>query len=186
MNLWLRFLSLNFETDSVKKSLSIALLSFFLLHLAGFYVYFGIRQAQIHREMRSKLKDLPADQLEVVHLSTTAYQLALRDGGDEIEVNGKMFDIARVEIKQNQVIIYCLHDSAEDNLLSFLDHVFKNAAQDRKQVPSPLLQFSALTFILPSSLTFKNSLPLLFRAFTNYVVSDLSIIRSLDTPPPRG
>lgn len=185
MNLWLRFLSLNFETDSVKKSLSIALLSFFLLHLAGFYVYFGIRQAQIHREMRSKLKYLPADQLEIIQLSAKAYQQALRDD-DEIEIHDKMYDIARIEVKEKQIIVYALHDSAEDNLLSFLDHVLKNAAQDQQQVPSPLLQFSALTFILPSSLTFKNSLSLLFRAFTNYVVSDLSIIPALDTPPPRG
>ena len=170
----------------LKKSLSIALLSFFLLHLAGFYVYFGIRQAQIHREMRSKLKYLPADQLEAIHLSTKAYQRALRDDGDEIELNGKMFDIARVEIIQNQVIIYCLHDSAEDNLLSFLDHVLNNAAQDQQQVPSPLFQFSALTFILPSIFSFNNQVSLSFHSFTNYSVSDFSFAPSLDTPPPRG
>ena len=170
----------------LKKFLSIVLLSFFLLHLAGFYVYFGVRQAQIHREMRSKLKYLPADQLEVIRLSSKAYQRALRDDGHEIEVNGKMFDIARVEIKQNQVIIYCLHDSVEDNLLSFLNQVLKNAAQDQQQVPSPLFQFSALTFILPSVFSFNNPSALSFSSFTNYSESDCSFIPSLETPPPRG
>ncbi len=170
----------------MQKSLSIALLSFFFLHLAGFYIYFGIRQVQIHREMRSKLKDLPADQLDVIHLLTTAYQRALRDDGDEIEVNGKMFDIARVEINQNQVSIYCLHDSAEDNLLAFLDHVFKNAAQDRQQVPSPLFQFSALTFLLPAVFSFNNLSSPYFCAFTHYAIGNFSFSPSLDTPPPRG
>jgi hypothetical protein len=169
----------------VKKFLSIALLSFFLLHLAGFYVYFGIRQAHIHREMRSKLKYLPADQLEVIHLSPNAYQHSLRDNGDEIEVNGKMFDIARVEVKQGQVIIYCLHDSAEDNLLSFLDHVLKNATQDRQQIPAPLFQFSALTFVLPSAFSFKNFSPFECCGFTSYTISEFSFSPSLDTPPPR-
>ena len=168
----------------MKKSLSIALLSFFLLHLAGFYVYFGIRQAQIHREMRSKLKYLPVNQLEVIHLSATAYQQALRDD-DEIEVNGKMYDIARIEVKEKQIIVYALHDSAEDNLLSFLDRVLKNAAQDQQQVPSPLFQFSALTFILPPVFSFNNPLSLFFHSVTNYSVSDFSFTPSLDTPPPR-
>jgi hypothetical protein len=169
----------------LKKSLSIALLSFFLLHLAGFYVYFGIRQAQIHREMRSKLKYLPANQLEVIHLSTKAYHHALRDDGDEIEVNGKMFDIARVEIKQNQVIIYCLHDSAEDNLLSFLDQVLKNVNHDSQQPSPSLFQFNFLSFILPSDLRVENSTPLLLCPFTSYLIGETCFVLSLDTPPPR-
>lgn len=135
--------------------------------------------------MRSKLKELPADQLEVIHLSNKTYQQALRDD-DEIEVNGKMYDIARIEVKEKQIIVYALHDSAEDNLLSFLDHVLKNAAQDQQQVPSPLFQFSALTFILPSVFSFNNPLSLSFCSFTNYSMSDFSFIPSLDTPPPRG
>ncbi len=135
--------------------------------------------------MRSKLKYLPVNQLEVIHLSATAYQQALRDD-DEIEVNGKMYDIARIEVKEKQIIVYALHDSAEDNLLSFLDHVLKNAAQDQQQVPSPLFQFSALTFILPSVFSFNNPLSLSFHSVTNYSVSDFSFTPSLDTPPPRG
>lgn len=136
--------------------------------------------------MRSKLKYLPADQLEIIQLSPKAYQLALRDDGNEIEVNGKMFDIARAEIKQGQVIIYCLHDSAEDNLLSFMDHVLKNATQDRQQVPTPLYQFSALTFVLPAVFLFKPLSSFSSSAFTLYTIGDFSFSPSLDTPPPRG
>ena len=135
--------------------------------------------------MRSKLKYLPADQLEVILLSAKAYQQSLQDD-DEIEINGKMFDIARIEVKEEQVIVYALHDSAEDNLLSFLDQVLKSAAQDQQQIPSPLFQFSALTFLLPSTLSFSNPLPSSFRAFTNYAIRDFSFVPSLDTPPPRS
>ena len=149
-------------------------------------MYFGIRQAQIHREMRNKLKTLPADQLDIFHLTPSAYKQALRDGYDELEINGKMFDITRIEVKEEQVIVYALHDSAEDNLLSFLDQVLKSAAQDHQQIPSPLFQFSALTFLLPSTLSFSNPLPSSFRAFTNYAIRDFSFVPSLDTPPPRS
>lgn len=135
--------------------------------------------------MRSKLKYLPTDQLDVIHLSATAYQQALRDD-DEIEVNGKMFDIAQMEYQGSEIVVYALHDSAEDNLLSFLDHVLKNAAQDQQQLPSPLFQFNALTFILPSVFSLNNPLLTSFCSFTNYSVSIFSFIPSLDTPPPRS
>ena len=89
----------------MKKYFSIAILSLFLLHLAGFYIYFVIRQGQIHQEMRSKLKKLPADQLDVLHLSATEFKKLAR-GDDDIEVNEKMYDIARVEIENEKVIVY--------------------------------------------------------------------------------
>lgn len=136
--------------------------------------------------MRSKLKYLPADQLEVIHLSTIAYQSSLRDDGDEIEVNGKMFDIARVEIKQGQVVIYCLHDSAEDNLLSFLDHVLKNATTDSQHASSSLFQFNFLSYILSSYLRVEDPSVLNTCHFTMHFISDTSFVTILDTPPPRA
>ena len=55
--------------------------------------------------MRSKLKKLPADQLDVLHLSATEFK-KLERGDDDIEVNEKMYDIARVEIENEKVIVY--------------------------------------------------------------------------------
>ena len=135
--------------------------------------------------MRSKLKELPADQLEVLHLSATEYKRLVR-GDDEIEVNEKMYDIARVEIVNDKVMVYCLQDSSEDNLLSFLDQVVESATQDSQQAPSSLFQFSSLTFILPFVFSFNNQLSISICSFTNYAVIDCSFTPTLDTPPPRG
>ena len=135
--------------------------------------------------MRSKLKELPAGQLEVLHLSATDYQ-RLAIGNDEIEVNGKMYDVARVKIKKDNVIIYCLHDSSEDNLLSFLDQVLKNAAEDSQQASSSLFQFNFLSFVLPSDYKVENPSVNIFHPFTSYFIGDASFIISLSTPPPRG
>jgi hypothetical protein len=134
--------------------------------------------------MRSKLRDLPADQLEVLHLSATDY-LRLAMGNDEIEVNGKMYDIARVETKKNNIIVYCLHDSSEDNLLTFLDQVLKNAANDSQQASSSLFQFNFLSFVLPSDYKVENPSVYIFNPFTCYLIGDLSFVISLSTPPPR-
>lgn len=134
--------------------------------------------------MRSKIKELPADQLDVLHLSATEYERLVR-GDDEIEVNEKMYDIARVEIANDKVIVYCLHDSSEDNLLSFLDQVLENATQDSQQASSSLFQFNLLSFILPVDFKVENPLSCILYPFTSYLIGNTSFVLSLDTPPPR-
>ena len=135
--------------------------------------------------MRSKIKTLPADQLDIVTISKTEYRNSLR-GDDEIEVNGKMYDIARVEINSDHIIIYGLHDSSEDNLFSFLDQVLKNATQDSQQASSTLFQFNFLSFVLPSDYSVENLSVFIFRPFTSYLIGESSFITTLGTPPPRG
>ena len=135
--------------------------------------------------MRSKIKTLPADQLDIITVSKTEYRNSLR-GNDEIEVNEKMYDIARVEMKNDKVSIYCLHDSSEDNLLSFLDQVLKNAAQDSQQTSSSLFQFNFLSFVLPLDYKVENLSVYIFHPFTSYLIGEISFISTLDTPPPRG
>ena len=169
----------------MKKIFSISLLAFFIMHFAGFYVYFIIRQVQIHREMRCELRTMPADQLELMHLSGNAYRQALTEE-DEMEIDGKMYDIARVEPDRDSVLVYALHDAAEDSLLSFIDKVLKNAAQDAQQVPSPLFQFASLAFIIPSVFTLESTRTITNGAFTRYFAGESSIVLSLDTPPPRA
>ena len=144
-----------------------------------------MRQMQIRQEMRSKLKELPASQLDVLQLSAAHYKLMLR-GDDEIEVNEKMYDIARVEIKKDRVIIYCLHDQSEDNLLSLLDEVLRKSTQDSKQASSSLFQFNLLHFILPTHIVFEKSSICDLSHHTNYLIGNNSFVTSLNTPPPRG
>jgi len=140
---------------------------------------------QIHQEMRSKLKELPAGQLDILHLSAEQYTQSLR-GDDEIEVSEKMYDIARVETQGNIVTVYCLQDVAEDNLLSFLDEVLKNANHDAQQPSSSLFQFNFLSFILPSKITLDRTSLCNISHYTSYLVYDNSFITSLNTPPPRS
>jgi hypothetical protein len=135
--------------------------------------------------MRNRLKVLPADQLDVLHLQISEYERSVR-GDDEIELNGKMYDIARVEMKNNKVIVYCLHDSAEDNLLSLLDQVLKSAAKDSQQASSSLFQFNFLSFILPSAFSVTDLSTSILCPFTSYLIGDSSFVTSLDTPPPQA
>lgn len=157
----------------------------FFLPFAGSYLYFIARLNQIHGEMRAQLRTLPDDRFEKLTLSRQQYEDAQVEE-DEIEFNGRMYDVARIQLVGDQVVVFGLHDEAEDNLISFLHETLKNAAGDRQEVPAQVFQFMTLSFISPS-LSFTNPVfKTLQRQCTAYAASDSSFVPSLDSPPPRG
>ncbi len=168
----------------MKKLFAIAFVSLFLLHFAGVYTYFGVRLINIRQEMKVKLKALPDEQLEEITLSNDTFQKINIDE-NEVELNGKMYDIARIESKGNKYVIYALHDNHEDGLLSFLDEVVKRSNNDKKPMPSQLLQFISLVFIPPSN-NFYFPPILTEKHFCLYSNSYSSFHSAIEPPPPRG
>lgn len=133
--------------------------------------------------MRAKLKELPAEQLDLIVLSPAEYKEAKVEE-HEIKVAGKMYDISRVLEKNGKVFIYCLHDKAEDNLLAFLDKILSLPLKDKNTSPQ-LVKFTLLSYILPSTLCWGNITAIMFDDFTQYHLHLSSFIPLLDSPPPR-
>jgi hypothetical protein len=168
----------------MKKLFAIAFVSLFLLHFAGVYTYFGVRLMAIRQEMKEKLRALPDEQLEKIVLSKKDFQ-KIDVEENEIKVNGKMYDIAKVKENGNQYILYALHDEHEDNLLSLLDEIVKRSSNDKKPVPSQLLQFLSLVFI-PSSNNFLFGQTITEKHFSLYANLYSSFRSSIESPPPRA
>jgi hypothetical protein len=168
----------------MKKLFAIAFVSLFLLHFAGVYTYFGVRLIAIRQEMKVKLKALPDEQLEKIILSKKNFEKVDVEE-NELELNGKMYDIAKIEKKGNEYIVYALHDEHEDNLLSFLDEIVKRSGSDKKPVPSQLLQFLSLVFI-PSSNNFSLHQIKTEKHFDLYSNLYSSFRSSIESPPPKG
>ena len=168
----------------MKKTISIVFLSILLLQVAGSYVYFIVRLSGIRSEMREQLKDKPDEQLTLFILTSGEYQKAKVDD-HEVKVNEKMYDIARIAIKDNKVWVYALHDEAEDNLLALLNEMVKRSSKDKKPVPSQLIQLLSLQFVI-----IENKIPALAGISvvhtTPYHTSFSSFIRRIESPPPRG
>jgi hypothetical protein len=168
----------------MKKIFAIAIVSLFLLHYAGFYAYFGARLMSIRYDMKNKLKELPEEKLEKIVLSKNDFAKIDFDE-DELELNGKMYDIAKIIERGDQFIIHALHDASEDNLLSFLDEMVKRSNNDKKPVPSQLLEFFSLVF-LPT----QNNLCFYQKSYQKhfYQYSNLysSLRSAIDSPPPQG
>jgi hypothetical protein len=176
------FFSLNF--DLVKKIFSILFLSALLLQVAGSYVYFIARLAGIRSEMREQLKYKPDEELTVFTLTPDEF-LKIKVDDQEVKVDGKMYDIARIEKKGDKLVVYALHDEAEDNLLAFLSEMASRTSKDKKPVPSQLVKLITLQFVfseinLPvrtNYFTFHNSI---------YTEHESNFVQLIESPPPRA
>lgn len=134
----------------MKKAIAVFLLLLMAVNLAGFYGYFVLRMKEIHTEAREALKRLPETSLQRFEFSTAEYR-SIRVEDHEIRVNGKMYDIARTERTADAVVVWALHDEAEDDLFAFINKVMDNAAQDDHQAPKDFTQFLSLQFLLPGA-----------------------------------
>lgn len=168
----------------MKRIAALLFLAIFLLNMAGVYVYFIARLYDIKAEMRLALKAKPAEELEVLELTVDGFQQARVDE-HEIELNGNMYDIARIEKQGNHLVIYCLHDEAEDNLLSLLDSMLKNASKDKKQAPVSGMLF-LLAFVAKTNLQLPALSSFASHPCTFYSISLMETTRTVLGPPPRG
>ncbi len=159
-------------------------MSLLLLNIAGAYVYFFVRLQQIKTQIRAELKYKPVEELEVLELTANAFQQALVEE-HEIEVDGKMYDIARVERKDGRVIVYALHDEAEDNLLSLLDAILKNATKDKKPVPPTITGLHTLLF-LPVDFQHGQVESQVVQHRTGYWFALRCTSLSIEGPPPKN
>lgn len=167
----------------MKKIIGITLLSLLLLQAAGCYVYFIARLTAIRAEMREQLKTLPDHELTLLTFTQEEFRKAV-ENDHEVKVNGKMHDIARIVLKGEKLLVYALHDEAEDNLLSFLHEMVKRSSNDKKPIPSQLVHLLTLQFIsIESQLPQNSSVAINHSSF--YLSGQSSYTPIIDSPPPR-
>jgi len=135
----------------MKRIAALLLLLLMAVNLAGFYGYFILRMKEIHAEARAALRHLPDTSLERFEFPVEVFR-NVRVEDDEIRVNGRMYDIARTEKTTDTVVVWALHDEAEDDLFAFINKVMDNAGQDDRQVPADLTQFLSLQFLTPATI----------------------------------
>lgn len=166
----------------MKRIFSILVLILFLTHFAGFYIYFVVQLKQVRQEMRSQLRNLPTEELELLTLTSEEFQIA-RVEEHEVKVDGKMYDIARVEKQDNTILVYCLHDAAEDNLLAFLNKILSLPLKD-SHVPNGILHFYSLNY-LPAHWSFIVPEAMLTTPFTAYTEMISEYSSAIAVPPPK-
>lgn len=168
----------------MKRAFTILLLTVFFLHFIGVYVYFVVKLSAIHREMKAQLQFLPEDQLERWQITRSEYE-SFKVDDHEISIAGKMYDIARVEQKGDSVIVFALHDEAEDNLLSFLDEVAVRSSKDTARAPSQVVQFTSLIFLMPMTAVLQKTSLTVIPSVTAYQFTTITFKAEHESPPPK-
>lgn len=169
----------------MKKLFAIGFLTLFALQFAGFYAYFGVRLIAIRQEMKALLAQTPEEQLQKIVISAVEFASIDQDES-EIELNGKMYDIAKIKKQRGDYLLFALHDEHEDSLLSLLDEIVKRSTRDKKPVPSQLLQFLTWLFVPTSTTSFNGFDSEKNIASTTYLNYYLSVEQSIPVPPPWG
>ena len=141
-------------TFSVKKLYAVFVVLIMLVNTAGFYLYYPFALQAIRKEMKALLKTLPDEKLDFFILDENAFRKA-RVEAHEIKLDGRMYDIARIEIRGGFYHVYCLHDQKEDSLISFLGYVLGKPFKS-DPFPKVIQQFLGLVFILPSTIVIKS------------------------------
>lgn len=167
----------------MKRGIAIFLLSLLLIHYSGFYIFFSVRLISIRQEIRKKIKTLPDNQYEILQLAATDFK-KYRTDENEIEWQGRMYDIGKMKMDQGRVVLHVIHDKAEDNLLSFLDEIIKRSEGDSRQVPSPVLDFISLIFV-PSANIFQVATVAAPERCAVYQERLYSVTLRIDSPPPQ-
>lgn len=151
---------------------------------AGFYVYYVLQLQQIRMEMRGALKQTPDHLLDKFTLSQKDFKEAKVED-HEVMVDGKMYDIARVQMRSDSVFVYCLHDEKEDDLLILVDYLVSCPVTKKDSIPGVVMRFLSLTFLIPSThfgLPERSLTPVNFAPYT----FDIKLFaREIHSPPPR-
>jgi hypothetical protein len=132
---------------SLKKFTPI-LLGILLLNLLGFYGYFFVRLHDIHEASKAAIQRIPKSDLTHFVFSAKEFN-SLKIEEHEIQVEGRMYDIAFTESGGSVIHVYALHDAAEDNLLAFVKTVVKQVDDDNQQPEFCFVNYLTLLFTAP-------------------------------------
>ena len=151
----------------------------------GFYVYYALELHEIKQEMSETLKTLPDEKLEIIILPQATYLEAIVEEG-EIKVDNKMYDVARVSLRNGFAIVSCLHDTKEDNLFLLLGEIIAKPLGSDHQVPANFVAFLTLIFVSTSAI-FAFARPCSeIEKIQHYQPYFLAISLEKTGPPPRG
>jgi hypothetical protein len=168
----------------MKRWMALFLFLLVWIQVAGIYLFFVVRLAQVHEESRDRLKEKPLEELERLELTEAEYAEA-RVNDREVKLNGKMYDIGRMEREPGKVILYAEQDEAEDDLLAFVEEIWKNSQQDQKPVPSFVTHLFTSIYLLPNPVTGVGRVGEEIIPFSISVNHYPSLILTKDTPPPQ-
>jgi hypothetical protein len=166
----------------VKKAFSIFILGVLFCNGIGFYAYYAVELLRIKLSMREAMAQMPPDALQLIRLNVAEFKHVLIDE-QELELGGKMYDIAYTRCANGIMEVYCLEDKAEGNLIRFISKVIGEPV-DPESVPGVAVNFVTLLFMLPERLSLQPSCSQLAKGYSSEKFRPSDGFTLIPNPPP--
>ena len=119
----------------MRKYTSLIILVIFLFNIGGYYLWFSILQKGIQSEVRHEIGEGLKDEnlaLVIVPLNDQG-GISWIEQGKEFSYKGEMYDVVRIEIKNQDKYFFCIKDIKEKQLIAgyYKNHNSKKEA-DKK------------------------------------------------------
>jgi hypothetical protein len=106
----------------LKKIFAILLLASFSVQLTGYHLYFHFMQQDIKstvkKKIRSNIETKITEQFVFSLSETNAGKLPQWEGDDEFRLNGEMYDVVDKKVENGEMIITCISDKKETELIN--------------------------------------------------------------------
>ncbi len=105
-------------SGKIKKLLSIFILSIFLINILGTNIYFALERLSVKIKSEKNLGNI--QKFTTIILTKEEFRRSL-ENENEINLNGEFYDISSTQHVYNKVVVNCIHDSLETELVNWFD-----------------------------------------------------------------
>jgi len=161
-----------------------------LMQVMGYYIAFRVRQQELKSEVRVYLQSHKHDS-HLTHLEFPAQNGKIIHDKfewkekDEFSFEGSMYDVIEMKVEKDKVILTCLEDKGENDLLKTFKQIQKQENRGKSR-STAALQFLSLVYYSPDTEVIPSCN---FEPLTSYYSYQSPIVdRSAETltPPPKN
>jgi hypothetical protein len=174
----------------VRKTVSFILLFFLLVYIGGYHLIYCLYQQGLKTEMKAFLQENKSSQFgtklefAVVSNKIIDENFSWEDENEEFRYHDELYDVVKIEKKQDKIVLICLKDKDENQLENQIKEIHKiNKTGSSKNQQTNLKFFSPFYFIKRSNhivdFVVKNNLSNHFSLDLSYHFFDIQL------PPPR-
>ncbi len=119
----------------LKKLFLIVLIAILAYCQAGYYFVMRYSQSAQKEAVKQKIIDQLKDkEFQVISLTDNHKKIYWEEEGNEFLFNGEMYDVVKTKLVNGKVILYCINDKKEKELVDNYNLVTKqNSSPDKKE-----------------------------------------------------
>ena len=174
----------------MKKITVFSLLAIFLFNYVGYYIVFKTTQAEIRKEIKTKIKlGVPENELTVIEFSKKDFQnISWVKENKEFYFKNQLFDIVKKEETLTGILLYCIDDKQEHELFAALDdHINQliSTNPQKSNTPSKKLIDHVVKIYFSTNYSYAHTITFHLLSFPSVSSNYSSLFPEIKSPPPR-